>query len=188
MASRTAIVCLCEGEQGKSIDPVFITSLINTLNPKWIRKHGANRVRVREKGGRKDLIAAMPEELRQCLKQGGNTTLMVWADLDDDMKNGNQLVEEFWKTAADEGITKEEFSKVVFIFAKDRLENWVEYLEAGTTDENVEAPRVKSMRRVRDAARLLANRCQKQQSDPSLPPSLKWSCKNWHRLKERMSS
>lgn len=74
----------------------------------------------------------------------------------------------------------------VFIFAKDRLENWIEFLETGSTDETVEGPRVKQGRRVRDAAKSLADRCKKEQADPSLPPSLVLSCKNWHRLVKRV--
>ena len=79
-----------------------------------------------------------------------------------------------------------EFKNVVFIFAKDRLENWIEFLETGSTDEEVEGPRVKQGRRVRDAAKSLADRCKKEQADPPFPPSLVWSCKNWHRLVKRM--
>ena len=98
MASRTGIVCLCEGKRGgndkndkTSIDLVFINCLIRSLKPRWIRKRGSNFVRVQPKGGRKDLIAAVPNELRICLNRGGQTTLMVWADIDDDMKDGDAL-------------------------------------------------------------------------------------------------
>lgn len=186
MASRTELVCMCEGEKGPSIDPVFINRLIRSLKPKWIRKQGSNFVVVMPQGGRKSLIAAFPAELRRCLNQGASTTLMVWADLDDDMDNGDQLVEEFRKTALAGGVSEDEFKDVVFIFAKDRLENWIEFLETGSTDENVEGPRVRQGRRAKDAAKSLADRCQKEQADPPFPQSLAWSCKNWHRLVKRM--
>ncbi|MCG8585524.1 MAG: hypothetical protein MI757_12505 [Pirellulales bacterium] len=188
MASRTELVCLCEGEWGKSIDSVFINRLIRNLKPNWIRKQGSNFVDIKPQGGRKSLIAAVPAELRRCLNQGANTTLIVWADLDDNMDNGDQLVEVFKKAALAEGISENEFKSVVFIFAKDRIENWIEFLETGSTDETVEGPRVKQGRRARDAAVLLADRCKKEQADPPLPPSLDWSCKNWHRLVKRMQS
>lgn len=186
MASRTELVCLCEGEKGASIDSVFINRLIRNLKPKWIRKQGSNFVDIKPQGGRKSLIAAVPAELRRCLNQGASTTLMVWADLDDTMDNGDELVEVFKKAALAEGISEEEFTRVVFIFAKDRLENWIEFLETGSTDEKVEGPRVKQGRRARDAAILLADRCKKKQADPPFPPSLAWSCKNWHSLMNRM--
>ena len=35
-------------------------------------------------GGRNELIGKMPSELRACLNAGANTTLIVWADVDDD--------------------------------------------------------------------------------------------------------
>ncbi|MCA9205204.1 MAG: hypothetical protein KDA59_19260 [Planctomycetales bacterium] len=177
---------MCEGESGASIDSVFINRLIRSLKPIWIRKQGSNFVVVLPQGGRKSLIAAVPAELRRCLKQGGNTTLMVWADLDDDMDNGDQLVNEFREAAHAEGISDDDFEKIVFIFAKDRLDNWVEFLETGSTDESVEAPRVKQGRRVRDAAYSLAERCKQGKATPPLPPSLVWSCKNWRRFVERM--
>ena len=85
MASRTELVCMCEGEKGASIDSVLINRLIRSLKPTWIRKQGSNFVVILPKGGRKSLIAAVPAELRRCLNQGASTTLMVWADLDDDM-------------------------------------------------------------------------------------------------------
>lgn len=186
MASRTELVCMCEGEKGASIDSVFINRLIRSLKPTWLRKQGSNFVIIQPHGGRKSLIAAVPTELRRCLNQGASTTLMVWADLDDNMDNGDQLVEEFKKAALAEGISDDEFRNVVFIFAKDRLENWIEFLETGSTDEKVEGPRVKQGRRVRDAAKSLADRCKKEQVDPPLPLSLLWSCKNWQRLVKRM--
>lgn len=151
-----------------------------------IRKQGSNFVVIEPQGGRKSLIAAVPAELRRCMNQGANTTLMVWADLDDDMDNGKQLVEEFKRATLADGITEDEFKNVVFIFAKDRLENWIEFLETGSTDEEVEGSRVKAGRRVRDAAKSLADRCKKEQANPPLPPSLAWSCKNWQRLVKRM--
>ena len=187
MASRTQIVCLHEGEKGRSIDPVFINQLIRSLSPGWIRPFkGANRLRSIPCGGRKSLIEKMPRELKLCLTQGGHTTLMVWADLDDDMNDGNELKEMFWAEAQAQGITTEQFSQVVFIFAKDRLENWIQYLLEGSTDETIEGPRVKHGKSVADAARLLANRCRNNQVNPPLPPSLEWSCQNWRELVNRM--
>jgi hypothetical protein len=186
MASRTELVCMCEGKEGTSIDSVFINRLIRSLKPAWLRRRGSNYVVILPQGGRKSLIAAVPAELRRCLNQGANTTLMVWSDLDDDMDNGDQLVEEFKREALAEGISEDEFKNVVFIFAKDRLENWIEFLETGSTDEKVEGPRVKQGRRVRDAAKSLADRCKKKQTEPPLPTSLVWSCMNWHRLVKRV--
>lgn len=189
MANRTQIVCLHEGEQGRSIDPVFINKLIRTLKPAWIRPfRGSNLVRPVPCGGRKQLIERMPGELKACLNIGSQTTLMVWADLDDDMNDGDQLKVRFWKTAEAEGITQEQFESVVFIFAKDRLENWIQYLIEGVTDESIEGPRVKHNRTVADAAKKLAERCNQMQAGPPLPPSLEWSCKNWHQLVRQMTS
>ena len=118
MASRTQIVCLHEGKKGRSIDPIFIRVLLKALDPAWIRPwNGNNIVRTVDCGGRSDLIAKMPAELRNCLEMGGTTTLMVWADLDDDMADGDELRAKFWTVAQQAGITKTQFDQVVFVFA-----------------------------------------------------------------------
>lgn len=117
---------------------------------------------------------------------GGDTTLMVWADLDHDMADGDSLKQEFWAVAQQARITKEQFDQVVFVFAKDRLENWIEFLQTGTTDESKEGARQKHDRPVADAARSLARRCASSEAEPRLPPSLGWSCRNWRKLVERM--
>lgn len=187
MASRTQIVCLHEGKEGRSIDPIFIRTILKELDPAWIRPWpGNNIIRPVDCGGRSDLIARMPVELKHCLGMGGDTTLMVWADLDHDMEDGEQLKEKFWATAQQAGIIREQFDQVVFAFAKDRLENWVQFLLNGTTDESQEGPRERHGRKVADAARRLALRCKGHASGSPNPPSLGWSCQNWRRLVERM--
>ena len=187
MLSRTQIVCLHEGENGRSIDPVFIRTLLKALDPPWIRPwKGNNIVRSVGCGGRSSLITKMPGELKACIAAGGRTTLMVWADMDDDMENGEQLKGEFWAKAQEEGITTGQFDEVVFVFARDRLENWIEFLITGATDESREGPRVRNDRQVADAARTLANRCQRPTTGSPNPPSLEWSCRNWRKLVERM--
>ncbi len=187
VASRTQIVCLHEGEAGRSIDPIFITRLMKALNPAWVRHgDGSNIVRTVSLGGRTTLIQRMPGELRSCLEMGGHTTLMVWADLDHDMKDGDQLKEVFWRAAEQAGITKDQFDQVVFVFAKDRLENWIEFLLNGATDDSKSAPKRKHDRLVADAARSLAERCLSGTAVPKLPPSLAWSCRNWRTLVARM--
>jgi hypothetical protein len=186
VASRTQMVCLCEGRKGESIDEVFINKLMRTIKPSWIRPEGTNIVRIEPCGGRKEVIARTPGQLRLCLGAGGDTTLMVWADCDDDCTDGDALKATFWEEAARQGITKEQFDRVVFIFAKDRLENWVEFLRAGSTDESNEGPRVKHNREVADAAKKLAGYCKARAQVDRMPPSLQWSCKNWRALDERL--
>lgn len=187
MPSRTQIVCLHEGKKGRSIDPIFIRALLRALDPAWIRPWtGSNIVRPIDCGGRSELTARMPGELRSCLAKGGDTTLMVWADLDDDMAEGDQLKKKFWAAAQRDGITEEQFDSVVFVFAKDRLENWIEFLLTGMTDESREGPRQKHDGLVAEAARRLADRCLGRAAGPQNPPSLVWSCQNWRTLVERM--
>lgn len=187
MASRTQIVCLHEGAKGRSIDPIFIHTLLKALDPAWIRPwEGNNVIRTIPCGGRTDLIAKMPAELLSCLTRGGDTTLMIWADLDDNMTDGEQLKQKFWAVAQQAGIAKEQFEQVVFVFAKDRIENWIEFLLDGATDESKEGRRQKYDRPVADAAKLLAKRCLSGGTEPKLPPSLAWSCQNWRTLAGRM--
>ena len=58
VANRTQIVCLHEGLRGRSIDPVFIRTLLKELDPAWIRPwKGSNIIRAVDCGGRSDLIA-----------------------------------------------------------------------------------------------------------------------------------
>lgn len=134
------------------------------------------------------MIARMPGELRTCLEMGADTTLIVWADLDDDMDDGDQLRQTFLVVARQNGVTESEFNRVVFVFAKDRLENWVEFLLTGSTDETQEGPRVKDGKRVAEAAKKLAQICKGQLQGDQLPPSLNWSCQNWRRLVARMKA
>jgi hypothetical protein len=187
VASRTQIVCLCEGTKGASIDEVFINKLIKCLDPTWLRPSGgSNTIRLVPCGGRKALIAKMPPELHSCLAAGAQTTLVVWGDCDDDCDDGEALKTAFWKEAERQGTAKEQFDRVVFIFAKDRLENWIEFLQAGKTDESEEGPRVKHNRIAADAAKKLADHCKAGKPVDDMPPSLQWSCRNWRALAERM--
>jgi hypothetical protein len=178
---------MCEGRKGESIDEVFINRLLKSLEPDWIRPwRGSNVVRLVPCGGRKVVVEKMPAELQSCLGAGGNTTLMVWADCDDDYADGGALKGEFWREAERQGITREQFDRVVFIFAKDRLENWIEFLQTGNTDESKEGPRVRHNRIVADAAKKLAGFCKARTPMQDMPPSLQWSCGNWRALAERM--
>jgi hypothetical protein len=189
VASRTQIVCLCEGRKGESIDEVFINKLIKSLHPGWLRPWGgSNTLRLVPCGGRDGVIAKLPDELRSCLDAGGNTTLMVWADCDDNRADGEALKADFWNEAQRRGVSKGDFNGVVFIFAKDRLENWIEFLLTGNTDEAKEGARVRHNRDAADAARKLAEFCDAGKSVVDMPPSLQWSCKNWRALVERMKS
>lgn len=128
----------------------------------------------------------MPAELRYCLLAGSDTTLMVWADCDDDCADGEALKERFWQEAQRRNISKADFDRVIFIFAKDRLENWIEFLKDGNTDESEEGRRVKNSKDASEAAAKLAGECQSGKSIDNLPPSLQWSCKNWRSLTNRM--
>ena len=176
-----------EGTRGSSIDPIFIRTVLKALDPSWIRPwRGNNVIRSIECGGRKNLIAALPGELKLCLEYGGDTTLMVWADVDHDPADCDALKNMFWKEAQGTGVSRADFDQVVFIFAKDRLENWVEFIQTGSTDESQEGPRVLHNRTVADAARTLAGHCLKGAPIANIPPSLEWSCKNWRKLTEKM--
>jgi len=185
MPSRTQIVCMHEGSKD-SIDPVFIMRVLKDLAPSWIRPStGSNGILPRGYGGRDQLIASMPAELKVCLKRGSDTTLMVWADLNHNMPDGDALKREFWEAAHKAGIQPEEFDSVVFVFAKDRIENWVEFLNTGKTDERREGPRVEG-KDAADAARKLARMCV-ENKPVDLPVSLQWSCRNWRKLVARMN-
>ncbi len=184
--SRTRIVCMHEGKKGRSIDPTFINTLLKRLRPSWIRQWTGNKiVRLSPCGSRSELIAAMPGELRACLSLGSDTTLLVWADCDHDMVDGDALRAKFWEAARQAGIAQNHFDSVVFIFAKDRLENWIEFLATGSTDEAIEGRRVKHLREAADAAKSLADKCLTNAAG-ELPPSLDWSCKNWRAFCKRM--
>lgn len=186
MANRTEIVCLHEGEKGKSVDPVFINRLIRSLKPAWLRRQGSNWVTLDACCGRKSLIEVFPKKLKQVLAAGGDTTLMVWADLDHDMHDGDTLRNEFWREAQQQGVERAAFDLVVFVFAKDRIENWVQFLMTGATDESQEGPRLKNDRQAADAAQRLAEHCIRGAAIPNIPPSLEWSCRNWRSLVDRM--
>jgi hypothetical protein len=160
VASRTQIVCLCEGSKGESIDEVFINRLVKSLQPEWLRPWpGNNVIRLVPCGGRKKVIETLPIELEHCIAAGGHTTLMVWADCDDDCADPEALKVHFWNEARRNAITKDQFERVVFIFAKNRIENWIEFLAMGNTDESKEGPRVRHNREAAEAAKKLATMC-----------------------------
>ena len=105
MASRrTQIICLCEGTKGGSIDEVFINRLIRSIKPGWLRQ-GSNGLVLVSCGGRTQVIEDMPKELEKCLSAGGETTLMVWADCDDNCNDGEALKHKFWTQAKQCGIS-----------------------------------------------------------------------------------
>lgn len=187
VANRTQIVCLHEGNKGRSVDPLFIRALVKKLDPAWIRPWpGNNVIRTVDCGGRLALMAKLPAEIKAAAQAGGNTTVMVWADVDDSMASPDALKTAFWNECQRVGITFDQFKEVVFALAEDRIENWIEFLNSGTTDESREGPRVKDAEAVQ-AARKLAELCSKGAEVPDMPASLQWSCQNWRALKQRMS-
>ena len=180
-------MCLCEGTKGESIDGVFINKLIKSLHPSWLRPWpGSNALRLVPCGGRSAVVRQMPTELQSCLETGGDTTLMVWADCDHDFSDGEALKDHFWQEAQRRGITRQQFDRVVFILAKDRIENWIEFLMTGKTDESREGPRLLHSKKAAEAAKKLAEFCTAGTSVEDMPPSLQWSCRNWRALVNRM--
>jgi hypothetical protein len=111
---------------------------------------------------------------------------MVWADCDDNCSDPDALKAAFWAEAKGQGVTREDFDRAVLIFAKDRIENWIQFLITGQTDESVEGPRISHDRQAADAAKKLADLCLSGKPVDQMPPSLKWSCKNWRELAARM--
>jgi hypothetical protein len=188
MPSRTQIVCLHEGKKGRSIDPLFIRRLIKDLDPQWIRPwKGNNVIRAVDCGDRTALMQRLPGEIKAATQVGGNITVMVWADVDDDMPNPDALKDAFWAACKQQGVTPEQFNQVVFALAKDRIENWIEFLNTGQTDELREGPRVgNDNNEAVQAAIRLAELCRKGARIPNIPASLAWSCRNWKALVERM--
>jgi len=67
------------------------------------------------------------------------------------------------------------------------IENWIEFLNSGVTDENREGLHVENLKKVAEAASNLAKMCNSNKAS-NLPPSLQWSCKNWRALVARMNS
>src|SRR5262249_21968257 len=113
VASRTQIVCLCEGRKGESIDEVFINRLMRSLQPEWLRPWpGSNVIRLVPCGGRQDVVAKLPAELKRCIDAGGHTTLMVWADCDNDCADPEALKKHFWNEAQRCAVTKDQFERV----------------------------------------------------------------------------
>jgi len=198
MPKRTEIVCIHEGKEGHSIDPIFINAFINAYhNTNWVRKTGSNLVRCIDCGDQLGVLNRFPIELRACMEAGANTTLVVFTDLDDDCENGDERKKEYWEKTdqtlrdVNSQKRKEWFDHAVFIFPKDRIENWIQFLLDGATDEHTEGPRLKKNptgnNRVRVAARKLAKLCQRAERPPAeFPPSLLWSCKSWKTLVHRM--
>jgi hypothetical protein len=116
MPKRTQIVCIHEGKKGPSIDPVFANAFLKAYDPEWIRPWKTTAARFTGYGGKAELRKAFPKELQSCSTAGGDTTLVVLADVDDDLENGDELKSKYWKEAETAGLSRELFEKVVFIF------------------------------------------------------------------------
>lgn len=187
VAGRTRVLCLHEGESGRSVDPVFIRNTLEDLVSSWARPwNGQNTLRTQAKGSRSSLIAELPKEIKSLRGLGSSLTILVWADVDDKMPDCDTLKRQFESRCKADGVTKEEFDAVIFVFAKDRLENWIEYLIEGKTDESIEGLKVgkysKDTQRAKEAAQKLAKACKFNEPLVNCPPSLEWSCRNWHAL------
>ncbi|GHV04066.1 hypothetical protein AGMMS50229_04640 [Campylobacterota bacterium] len=184
MPKRTQIVCLHEGVNN-NVDRVFINRLLKKLDLSWIRPYKTGDVRLVCGGGRNDdqLYRVFVDELRKCSAAGGNTTLIVLSDVDD-LDSPNALQTIFDNKAREAGLSCA-LDKVVYIFPKNRIENWFEYLLNGSTNESQEGRR-RDNEKAREAAEILAQKCTQKQRDPQMPPSLKWSCEQWNKLTTRM--
>ena len=187
MPKRTQIICIHEGKKGRSIDPVFANAFLKAYDPEWLRPFATGKAYFKPCGGKSKLLQRFPQELKNCIAAGSDTTLIVLADLDEKLKSGDELKEKYREKARESGITGEMFEKAVFICPKDQIENWIEYLDTGSTDENAEGRRVKNFSDVKNKAKLLAEKCRRSHlpKEP-FPPSLEWSCNNWRALTARM--
>lgn len=112
--------------------------------------------------------------------------LAVLADVDDDVASPDVLKEKYWQAAEAAGISRGVFDKVLFLFPKYRIENWIQYINNGSTDENAKGPRVPNSV-AKEAGKKLAQMCLNGTTGGAqLPLSLEWSCRNWHGLLGRM--
>jgi len=180
MPKRTQIICMHEGKQN-SIDSVFAHAFLKAYKPNWLRIS-----RFTPCGDKTRLLEKFPEELKVCGMRGADTTLIVIADVDDDCKDCDVLKEKYRLQAKRLGLSDDLFERVVFIFPKDRIENWIEFFNTGHTDESKEGPRVEPDIAAK-AAKKLADICKNQdKANETFPLSLQWSCRNWKALIERM--
>ena len=56
---------------------------MKSLQPDWLRPGRGATSFAWFPGGREEVVKKLPAELNGCLGAGGHTTLMVWADCDD---------------------------------------------------------------------------------------------------------
>jgi len=94
MAKRTQIVCIHEGKKD-SVDLVFINAFLKAYNPKWLRPYTTPPTTgiadYKPCGSKSELLQKFPQELENCIKRGSDTTLIVLADIDDKLKDGEEL-------------------------------------------------------------------------------------------------
>ena len=181
----TQIICIHEGVDN-SVDRKFAQAFLKQYKPSWVRPGKNNKGWQFEScGDNTNLLKQFPRYLDLCSRRGGHTTLVVLGDLDHSHKNGDELKEKYWKAANAADIKREYFDQVIFIFPKDRIENWIEYINMGHTNEEIEGPRV-SIEEARKAGKALAVRCKSSQALQNIPLSLAWSCNNWQQLVRRM--
>ena len=73
--------------------------MIRALDPSWLRPFKNAKTRLNPCGNRIGVLDRLPTEIRIAAMTGGDTTVMVWADCDDDCSDCEALKAKAWEVA-----------------------------------------------------------------------------------------
>lgn len=172
--ARVEIVFLHEDTQHQSFGTAFLNQ-IKTMR----------RIEPVRKGSRALLVQDFPRQVKAVRSRGGAAALVVLIDADRDS------VDKVWNILNDrlkqEGMSVISSSDLIFIASpKWRIENWIEYLRTGATNEELQGPRLEDEGSAREDAGSLYQMCVTRALPPNPPPSLKAACEQWLAFRDKL--
>jgi hypothetical protein len=164
-------VVLCED----SFHVSFANSFLSKSNIDTVGK-----ARIVRAGNKKEVFRQFPIELRALRTRHPQTRLIVLIDADE--LTDQQIHARFREEVKEASVNDGDYSNdpVIIIRPRWELENWALHL-LGESIGEVRDPgsNRKAKERVRDAARVLADRCHSRNLPPPSLPSLEVACREW---------
>lgn len=173
MGRRVQIVFLCEDSQHQSFGLAFLGELTGIRNIETVRA-----------GSRANVINRFPKELK-ALRSRSGSALVVMIDADkDSVSDVRQIIDQ---KLAQTGEPPVRVKDLVFVASpKWRIENWIQYLREGHTDESKQGPRLDKENSCREDAKRLFESCIGNVALLQAPESLESACAEWKPFRNRI--
>jgi hypothetical protein len=173
MAKRVEIVFLHEDTQHQSFGTAFLNKITRVRRIEPVRM-----------GRRSMLVNDFPRQLKAVRSRGGKAALVVLIDADhDSVQEIREVLDRRLKEADMPTISPED--PIFIAIPKWRIENWIEYLRTGDTDEAAQGARLIDEASARPLAAKLHETCLNGPPLASPPPSLEQACTEWQRFRAK---